>query len=689
MAIIFQDFATHLLAFAVLAFVAGLPGVGLISATALPLNLFERIVAGLVTGFALIAFGGAIAAATGNNLARWLPSALALAAWAFYRKPLAKTSWRQLAIAFGGVLLLVPNLISILHDQTLSFKTSWSYYTDLPFQMALVAETGFRPASVYPWSPDTSLGYTWLFHSVLGAWGQLASLRPDELVLQYWPLLFAVMLPLTVAVFSFRLFKSHLTTALALVTLPFIRLSETLTSEQRGGFQYSVSPTFEFGLLLTLITVLLLILSVVRWADQPVETAGLKGKLPFAFQIITLAILVFSAVGSKGSSWFILLGVAGTLALFRTLADKTVKTQETLLLALTLLVGLAANLLVVGTTAGTKFNLTHLIEGQHGLQLAKTVAALAVVALTIAGLAARSRLTGRPESKVQNTIWFSLLGATVVGFVAMIILKHPNGSESYFWFTALIIWLILAADFLAKLFGRLSFLTFAPLVFAIAACQIQLHGFRAHKGLWVIVAVLAIGFGVWQGIRVKKSLGASSWVALTLVGLIGLTPVSTALPHWSFANDHKNHGHQTLVTKTQLEALRFIADRTNVNDLVLTNQHCPNNQATNPGCYANPVKANPWFMTSAFTGRRVLFESFGYDWQLSAQLSRGSLTTANRARSDNFVNHPSANQARVLAVAGVTMIYVNKTFAHAATFAPFAKLIFDKGESQVWALRKG
>jgi hypothetical protein len=674
------------LAFVLLFLAAAVPGFGLISATRVPLNMFERLVLGTVVGLALMAVGGAVAAATSNNLARWLPSLLALGAWGFYRRAAAKTAWRQVSIALGGIVVLLPNLVSILHDQTLAFKASWSYYTDLPFQMALVAETGFRPASVYPWSPDTSINYTWLFHSMLGAWGQLASLRADELVLQYWPILFCVLLPLVVAVFSYRFFKNHLATALALLALPFIKLAETFASEQRGGFQYPISPTFEFGLLLTLTSVLVLILL----SQQQRGAVGADASTRvFSLQLLTLAILVFAAVGSKGSSWFILLGVAATLALTQVWAKRTIRVFDVLALVLTVAVGLAANLLVVGTTAGTKLNLAHLFEGQSMAQSGKIALALVIVAVSLVAFARWNWFFETVADKVSNKVGDSpavaLAGGTTAGFVAMVILKHPNGSQSYFWFTALILWLVLAAWFVAKLYRQQGTLAFAPVVLAIAASQIVQHGFRAHKSVWLIVAILAIGFGLWRIIREKKS--AQLLIALAIAAAIGFVPMSIGLPHWSFADDHKAHGHQSVVTPTQLEALHLVADHTAIDDLVLTNQHCPANESGDPRCFANPDASNPWFLTSAFTGRRVLFESFGYDWQVAATLSAGGLHTDNRKLSEGFLSHPTAKLASALEKRGVKMIYLNKTFAHANSYEPFATLVFDKAESQVWALR--
>jgi hypothetical protein len=175
--------------------------------------------------------------------------------------------------------------------------------------------------------------------------------------------------------------------------------------------------------------------------------------------------------------------------------------------------------------------------------------------------------------------------------------------------------------------------------------------------------------------------------ALATAAAIGLAPMSVWLPHWSFADDHKNHGHQTVVTATQLEALHFIADHTSVDDLVLTNQNCPANEAADSQCFANPSKSDPWFMTSGFTGRRVLFESFGYDWQLAFADSKGDLQTDNRKLSEGFLNHPTRALATEMEKRGVKMIYLNKNFAHAGTYEPFAKLVFDKAESQVWSLR--
>ena len=673
-------------AFVLLFLAAAIPGFGLISSTRLPLNTFERLVLGTVTGLALIAVGGAVAAATANNLARWIPSLIALGAWGFYRRAAAKTSWLQVAIAVGGIVVLLPNLLSILHDQTLQFKASWSYYTDLPFQMALVAETGFRPASVYPWSPDTSINYTWLFHSMLGAWGQLASLRPDELVLQYWPILYCILLPLTFALFSYRLFKNHLATVLGLLALPFIKLAETFASEQRGGFQYPISPTFEFGLLLTLAATLVLILTSRQLKEAVVANVS---KSTFGLQALTLAILVFAAVGSKGSSWFVLLGVAGAIALGKIWAKRSLRIVELLTLALIALVGLAANLLVVGTTAGTKLNVAHLFEGQSMAQSGKIALALVIVALTLVAFARwRWFFDGAADKSSSNFIdaeVIALVGGAATGFIAMAILKHPNGSQSYFWFTALIIWVALAAWFVAKLYRWQGALAFAPVVLAIAASQILQHGWRAHKAVWLIVAVLAIGFGLWRVIRAKKSL--PMLFALATAAAIGLAPMSVGLPHWSFADDHKNHGHQTVVTATQLEALHFIADHTSVDDLVLTNQNCPANEAADSQCFANPSKSDPWFMTSGFTGRRVLFESFGYDWQLAIATSKGDLQTNNRKLSEGFLSQPTKALADALSKRGVKMIYLNKNFAHAASYEPFAKLVFDKAESQVWSLR--
>jgi hypothetical protein len=356
-------------------------------------------------------------------------------------------------------------------------------------------------------------------------------------------------------------------------------------------------------------------------------------------------------------------------------------------LVLTTLVGLAANLLVVGTTAGTQLNLAHLFEGESMAQSGKIALALVIVAASLLAFAKWNWFfegADKDSNKVGDSPAVALSGGTTAGFVAMLILKHPNGSQSYFWFTALIVWVVLAAWFVAKLYRWQGALAFAPVVFAIAASQIVQHGFRAHKSVWLIVAILTIGFGLWRIIRAKTS--AQLLIALAIVAVIGFVPMSIGLPHWSFADDQRTHGHETVVTLSQLEALHFVADHTAIDDVVLTNQNCPANESGNPQCFANATRSNPWFMTSAFTGRRVLFESFGYDWQVAATLSNGGLNTENRKLSEGFLSHPTAELASALEKRGAKMIYLNKNFAHANSYEPFATLVFDKAESQVWAL---
>ena len=97
--------------------------------------------------------------------------------------------------------------------------------------MALVAETGFRPGQTLPWSLGAPLEYTWLLHSALGAWGQIAGLSPDSIILFYWPIIYTILLPLLVGLLIWRVSRSYWAILIAELLLPFVRDSVVITNQ--------------------------------------------------------------------------------------------------------------------------------------------------------------------------------------------------------------------------------------------------------------------------------------------------------------------------------------------------------------------------------------------------------------------------------------------------------------------------
>jgi hypothetical protein len=690
-----------LLVFAVITLV---PGYAVLSALRADFSHFERLVLGAVVGLALLAVGGAIAATTQLDFTRWLPSLFALFAWMRFRRVEKRSSnWfdrlKLPLIGLLGVAAILPNILKILRNQPLTWNGTWSFYGDVPFQIAMVSATGMRPAWDYPWALETPIQYTWLFHSALGAWAQLANLTGTEMILHAWPIAYGLLLPLTAAVLCYRVTRNYLTTILLMVALPFVRVGATLFTSKINGLQFPISPTFEFGVLLTAAIVTL----VISQLPQLFQKFSLK---THGYFLVVIGLAVFANTGSKGSTWFVSLGAIGVAWLVvwqRVRSFKTLLgTTATWLAGVSLLSGLAANLLIVKTTAGTHLDPAHLFRGSAS-EVLLNAASIGIVLAAIAFALVSGQKLGVANALASERLPGTLVaGSAFAGLISMVLLSHPDDSQNYFWYSAFIFWLILCVDIFSQALAKyrlvaISIVLLVKLGISIATYQAT-HGkfFLALCTAALLCALQILGFAVVSLLRDRKqktafNLSILRWISLAIVALIAFIPVQQGLRSWSYQDREGIRNHEAAVSSDALSAMQFVEKHSKVTDGLATNQYCPEHEAGDSRCATNPAKANPWFTLSAFSGRDVLFESNGYSWQVAdtvaaGNLVKGQLSSANFRLSQAFMNNPSSALTSRLKAKGVRLLFINTLFSHAKTYSPFAHLVYQKGVYQVWRL---
>jgi hypothetical protein len=688
-----------ILAFLAFAAIALLPGYGLAAALRLNLTWFERLVIGSILGLSILGVGGALASATQLEWTRWIPTGLATATWIGFRRaaPMKDSHGSRLVLpllgAFG-VLVTLPNTLEVLGSQPVTWHGRWSFYGDLPFQIALVGATGFRPASHFPWAIDTPSHYTWLFHAALGAWGQASHLTEASMVLRVWPIAYGILLPTMVAVLTLRVTKKPWAAAFTVLVVPFVRMGESLFAKKAKGLQYSISPTFEFGVLVTLSLVTLFIVAMPQMANR------ISLKRDWYLLAIT-GVVVFANSGSKGSTWFVTIGAIGALWLVVLIRTKVFNTLATYLLLVVLGAGLLANLTVVKTVAGTHVDPTHEFRGLSLGQLSLTVASIAIIFATVGYslLLPKSGKSGAAVSvdRFLDGAWLSrvtLGGAAVAGLISMLVLAHPDNSQTYFWYSAFIFWIILCCETLTSIFRIDPFGVLA--VASTVRASLFLIQYRHHHGklfsaVLAFTLILTVITAIYFVTKRKRSAEAKAQMPLSvaayaMVAMISLIPLKGSLQPLSFQEDTGSRQHELAVSRNQLDAMQFIQSQTKSTDLVATNQYCPDRDRTDSNCAVNQIKANPWFLTSAFASRDVLFESNGYSWQLAEARAAGTVRSANYTLNDSFMRHPSNQTARQMRAKGVRYFYVNTRFAHADTYQPFAALVWHRSHDQVWKL---
>ena len=271
-------------------------------------------------------------------------------------------------------------------------------------------------------------------------------------------------------------------------------------------------------------------------------------------------------------------------------------------------------------------------------------------------------------------------------------LTHPGSSQLYFYRTAEALTAILTAWGLGValkgmprkgpliatgLVAGLVALTLCRLVFGTGGEKVSV----AAGGVALVLFVTSVLLFAAMGSRWLSGTSRRTFVAIVVLATVGagLVPVAEDLRDWTPASAKVGVGPRpTALHSTEVEALRWLRDHSDVDDIVMTNLHCEG--AVKDGC------ARRRFTVAAFSERRVLVEGWGY--------TRGAGRTYARlldegkdvryttvpfqdpsllALNDGFLTRPDAASAERLWRFGVRWAVVYDRAPHALSLAPFTR----------------
>lgn len=657
------------------------PGFLLISLVAPKSIIIERLVIGSITGMALFALGGFISGWTGIFLLRLVPSVFiyGLSIYVivkekglsrFHLSPPEPRDRNALGIILlsssVGSLSLLAGVLNTLGSQKLNWTGTWSYYTDLPWQIAMAAETGQRTPEFFPYVSGTELAYPFGFHSFVGVWETFSSASAAQLVIQVWPLIYFVVLPLVASVVTYKISKSIAATLLATILLGTLGGLSLAAGSTFAWFpQYPISPTLEFSSLLLLALVWLFVQYSV-FSAKPINVAGWA----------TIFFFSFIAATSKGSTWAILilfLGIAFLLSLF---SKKHIKNLViTFVVSATgVLIGLFT---VVKSSGGLTINLMKLSEWDYNDQ----VIGYSTLFIMLWGVATSALvfLTNAPHKILLASASLALCGAVSVN----LFMEHPGGSEVYFYLSALPLFIIVSTIALVEIATSLGLIIIVPFVLNNVLWQVtQLYPQSQIVPLTFLYPLIFGFIGTLSILRwtkipdYGKAFRVLLIISMSVMSTIGFQAITVKAPVFS----GQNQVDAVPFTEAQLTLLLELKHESAKYDIVATNIHCLSTarkvEETTENCDGRS------FAVSAFAERRTLIEGWAYTPNGPTYWDP-ALLEAN----DRFFMSPTSEGAKNLAANGVTWLFVDEELPGAKDFSAYAELIKRNEFGSIWRLK--
>lgn len=666
--------------------VATLPGAAIVKRLFNRPGLLYYLVLGTVFGLGLWAMGGMVSHLTGVFLTRWIPSLLALILWVLPRSKKmlvgnddGSLGARVLRLPVHGVvgaglalIALVPTLKTVLQSQPVKWDGWYQFYPDLNFHVAIAGEVAARAPQENPWVSDVVLSYPWLFHSSMGLWSNVSGATAADIVLQAWPVLFAILIPLLIAIVGWELSRSRfvaLSAPLAYVLAHGLVISPA-TFVQVPLFQ--ISPTRDFANLFFLVAVL--------------SMSQLIGRVPATkfgnWWLLALAMSTFVAVASKGSEPPILLGGILSAGLFL-IVKRRVRRQDFVALGV-FLIGVSAGTVLVLPEPGMA-NLSWgpltFLDANLPDRAVVSLVLLALLALAIFGL----WLVIGSEESAGWLVASLLAGVMLAGLLGLGLLTHPGYSQNYFWqsvqpvFSIAIVWaaLILWRRHGVTLIGTSLAIFFSAQVLSSLTAKLWVVG----VGILVSAVVAAVALSKRHdpsGKTTQSSTAMRIGMVLALAGLLSQSAQLVSVPTGAVGGWHSTEDNSEAIHDSQLAAFEFIREHSLPSDIIISNKHCATGSIEDGTCLPN------WFALSAWSERRVIVEGWGYTQKgTSTNWADDRLTL-----SDGFIESPTKAERTNLISSGVTFVYVDKREAFATNLGAFANLVFQSTWANVYSLKE-
>ncbi|HVM26826.1 MAG TPA: hypothetical protein VM433_04040 [Mycobacteriales bacterium] len=670
----------------------------------------------LALGFA-IGSGVAVAAqaVAGTVDAAWPAAvagpllALGLLAAPRTRRALAQARTEALPVWWGplvagvSLLHLVPTQ-SFYRTNPLPSSGFTATYVDLPFHQALMAELATRGPKEIPSVLGEPLHYHWFSHAWMAQVGVVGDVELELVLMRLLPALVAVVAVQAVAAAAVRLldraWAGPVAGLLALVAADL----NVFGGPHRAVLVTHLSPSLSLSV--PLVTGLFVVLAV-RWRGQ--------GRAGAIWVLLLLALL---AVGMKASALPVVVAGAALAAaaalVLRTAEARRVLADAVLLLAV-LLVGAAV--LFRGATAGTvpdpagaAGSVAQLLGITRGYVAARPVLVLAFAGAALVMLLARGAgvwvaLCAHRDRR-DPALWL-LAGTGVAGAVAVVLLAHPGLSQYYFLRNALPALAIGSAAGLVVVVERLGRLRWAVLAAGavtgtVAAwlpaallgpvLDVEDDGAAVRRVL-LSLALFAVALGLGAlvtGILLRARDARSAVPATALVALLAavVLPALPALGPRELLDSPAPAGPTSAnaFSADQVEAARWLRERSDRRDVVATNRHCSTPEPA--------VCDSRRFVVAAYTERRVLVEGWAYTrtWAESPDVVEGPATkpfwNPELLRlNDELFRDPTPERAAALRDLGVRWLFVDRTVP-SGDLGTVARLAHETTWAQVYELTR-
>lgn len=663
--------------------------------------LLEDLALGLAMGAVLSVPAQLLAAATGLRALAWVVPALvvvAILALPQSRRRVLSRSWDPLPWGWAAVVCtacLIPLLrVLEIFRQPVRWDGWATSYVDVHFHISLVGELLNRFPPNYPQVAGESLTYHWFSYAWAAQIADLSGAEVDTLLLRFDPVLLLVAVPLVSAFAGARVTGSVWIGAGGAVAAFLVQELQpwTLAAPISTPLHGPLSPTQQFGMLVLMPAVALIGL---RW----------RREAPRGTVVLLVAVLA-AAGGSKGSTLPVI--VAGLLlssvivVLLRVGPElRRLVWTDTALAVLVLAVlqrtmfggggggvELVSPEVYLASRVGVMSGGEVVLASPAGVALA----ALALFALLSPFLAVVVLLASR-DGRRDPAAWL-LTGAGISGVCAILLLGHPGSSQYYFYFSAL------GPVGIAVAWGVATALRGAPAprrrlvlggVVGVAAMVITQWLFAVAADAPTDVSSAYAAAGALLGLVICGALAVAlaeraraaspqpllrAVVLVTVIALAGagLVPNARALAKWNPpASPETAEQMPGQVHSSQLEALRWLRDHSDPDDVVITNLHC-RAQVTEACDYRR-------FAVAAYTERRVLLEGWAYTdrairaWDPDSGLHFAAAPFWDSELlelNDGFIREPTAEAAAELYELGVRWVVVFDRPRHAPTLEPYA-----------------
>ena len=655
-----------------------LPGAALVRRLFPHPSILHYVVVGTVIGLGLWSLGGMFSHITGLFWVRWIPIVAGFTLWLIPHRRLddgevANTRGFPILGAIGsglGLVALLPSIRNVLLSQPTQWAGWHRFYVDLPFHIAMTSEVAARSPQVYPWVADTPLSYTWLYHSSMGVWASITNVSAADVVLQAWPILFAVLIPALISITAWEVTRNkYVALAAPLVyVLPHGLIFATRLVGQIPLFQ--ISPTRDFAHLF----ILLCVLSLVRLLGN----SSLRATNGWWFLI--LGISTFVLTGAKGSAMPIVLGGVLCSVLFLIIVRR-LRVIHLLVAGEFVVVAVASFFLTLPEPGSTQ----SLAWGPLAFSGTTTpLAAVVILAILIFATLGAWLVIGirAPNGWLVSNL---LGGVVLAGLLGLGLLTHPSGSELYFWQSAQPLFAIIltwAGTILIGTYGK----KFALAVFSIWLISNVLSLATQRMGvIGAAIVVMALCAMLILKISIHGSLSLGQqrpWfmrvgLALAIAGVLTQSAQLVSIPTGYAGGSTSTINDPGAINETQLAAFQFIRSHSTPADKVITNKHCSSGTLADQDCNYR------WFAVAAWTERRVLVEGWAYtqngtspDW-VQDELDLG----------DRFISSPTVTDKRKLQSLGVKYVYVDKRDAYSTNLASVSQQVYTSEWADVYSLK--